>query len=375
MKIISFYLPQFHTFPENDRWWGKGFTEWTSVKSAKSLYRGHIQPRIPLNHNYYDLTDPETVRWQSALAKKYGIYGFCYYHYWFDGKMLMNKPMELMLQDQNIDLPFCICWANENWTKEWAKKSKEVLIAQTYGNKEDWKDHFYYLLPFLKDHRYIRIDEKPVIVIYRPELIPTLQEMLEFWQEMAVKAELPGLTFMYQQSAFKHETDKGGKLFDYAIEYQPNLVKHQQQYTLPIMIKKTLNLLFERFNIKHVRMSCLGYGYDDAWKRILKWKPRDQKMLPGAFVNWDNTPRYKAKGSFYTGVTPEKFCMYLKSQIEHAKITYKKDFIFMFAWNEWGEGGYLEPDEQNGYAMLEAVRKALTDTGEFPEYPTYSFEE
>lgn len=236
MKIISFYLPQFHTFPENDRWWGKGFTEWTSVKSAKSLYRGHIQPRIPLNHNYYDLTDPETVRWQSALAKKYGIYGFCYYHYWFDGKMLMNKPMELMLQDQNIDLPFCICWANENWTRAWAKKSKEVLIAQTYGNKEDWKDHFYYLLPFLKDHRYIRIDEKPVIVIYRPELIPTLQEMLEFWQEMAVKAELPGLTFMYQQSAFKHETDKGGKLFDYAIEYQPNLVKHQQQYTLPLSL-------------------------------------------------------------------------------------------------------------------------------------------
>ena len=145
MKIIAFYLPQFHCFPENDAWWGTGFTEWNNVRSAQPLFKNHNQPRVPLDNNYYDLTETENLRWQAHLAQKYGVYGFCYYHYWFNGKLLMEKPMEQMLSDKEIQLPFCICWANENWTKAWAKRSKEVLIAQNYENKEDWKKHFEYL--------------------------------------------------------------------------------------------------------------------------------------------------------------------------------------------------------------------------------------
>ena len=148
MKIIAFYLPQFHCFPENDAWWGTGFTEWNNVRSAQPLFKNHNQPRVPLDNNYYDLTETENLRWQAHLAQKYGVYGFCYYHYWFNGKLLMEKPMEQMLSDKEIQLPFCICWANENWTKAWAKRSKEVLIAQNYENKEDWKKHFEYLEKF-----------------------------------------------------------------------------------------------------------------------------------------------------------------------------------------------------------------------------------
>ena len=165
MKIIAFYLPQFHSFPENDEWWGKGFTEWTNVKRAKPSFKGHYQPRIPLNKNYYNLTDVNALKWQADIAKKYGVYGFCYYHYWFDGHMLMEKPMEIMLQNKEVDLPFCICWANENWTKAWAQHSRKVLIAQTYGDKKDWEKHFYYLLPFFKDKRYIYKDGMPIFVI------------------------------------------------------------------------------------------------------------------------------------------------------------------------------------------------------------------
>ena len=225
MKIIAFYLPQFHSFKENDEWWGKGFTEWTNVKNAKPLFKGHYQPRIPLNKNYYNLTNVDTLKWQADIAKKYGIYGFCYYHYWFDGHMLMEKPMELMLANEEVDLPFCICWANENWTKAWAQHSKKVLISQTYGDRSDWEKHFYYLLPFFMDKRYIYKDEMPIFVIYRPELIPTLRPMLEFWDKLAKENGLKGIIYMYQQHNYDHQTADTGDLFSYAIEYEPGRVK------------------------------------------------------------------------------------------------------------------------------------------------------
>lgn len=368
MKIIAFYLPQFHTFPENDEWWGKGFTEWVNVKSAKALYEGHNQPREPLDDNYYDLSKIEPLRWQAQLAKEYGIYGFCYYHYWFDGHMFMQKPMENMLNDRSIDLPFCICWANENWTKAWAKRSKEVLISQTYGDRNDWKKHFEYFFQFFKDDRYIRVDGKPLLVIYRPELISTLEEMLELWQTMARKKGLKGLAFAYQQSAYDHTKASSGHLFDYGIEYEPNLVKNGEQCkTLPVIIRKALNIISMKLNLPPSKIASVRYDYDDAWRRIISHKPKDSKMLPGAFVDWDNTPRYGKGASMYEGVTPEKFQKYLSEQIKHAKNDYKKDMLFMFAWNEWGEGGYLEPDKKYGFGMLEAIKRALIENDEFPE--------
>ena len=373
MKIIAFYLPQFHAFPENDEWWGKGFTEWTNVKSAKPLFKGHYQPRVPLNKNYYNLTDVNALKWQADIAKKYGIYGFCYYHYWFDGHMLMEKPMELMLENKEVDLPFCICWANENWTKAWAQHSRKVLIAQTYGDRKDWERHFNYLLPFFKDKRYIYKDGMPVFVIYRPELIPTLRPMLELWDQLAKQNGLKGIVYMYQQHDYDHRTADTGDLFSYAIEYEPGRVrgyypkfpkKEQQICSFKISFRRGLNLLVNKLHLKQTKLSSVCYSYDDAWKRILALKPTDNKLMPGAFVDWDNTPRYKSRASIFQGATPEKFERYLTQQICHARDDYKKDMIFMFAWNEWGEGGYLEPDEKYGYGMLEAVHNALDKTGE-----------
>ena len=199
MKIIAFYLPQFHAIPENDKWWGKGFTEWINVKKATPLFNGHYQPRVPLNKNYYNLLDGGTMAWQVELAKHYGIYGFCFYHYWFNGHLLLEKPVENYLNNHELNLPFCICWANEHWTNGWVSKENKILIAQKYGGVAEWKKHFYYLLDFIKDPRYIKLDNKPLVIIYRPELIDSRNEMLDCWQELAINEGLSGLTFAYQQ--------------------------------------------------------------------------------------------------------------------------------------------------------------------------------
>lgn len=365
MKIIAFYLPQFHVFPENEQWWGMGFTEWYNVKSACPVFDGHIQPRIPLNNNYYDLLMPDTLRWQVKLAKEYGVYGFCYYHYWFGGKMLMEKPMENMLADKTIDFPFCISWANEDWTRAWAQKNKEVLIRQTYGDEEEWKQHFNYLLQFFRDDRYIKENGKPIVIIYRAELITCLKEMLLKWKEYAKEAGFPGLCIIYQCAGYDHRKDRGGYLFDYGIEYQPNTVRISQRKTLTMIIKKARHVISDRLHIPQKLGSSIAYSYDDTWRRILCMKPRDEKMIPGAYVNWDNTPRHKQHGSLDYGYSSQKFKRYLVAQIKRAKDIYKKNYIFLFAWNEWGEGGYLEPDEQEGYARLNALKEALIETGEF----------
>lgn len=364
MKIITFYLPQFHTFPENDEWWGKGFTEWTNVKAAQPLFKGHVQPKVPLDSNYYNLLDVETIRWQTTLAKKYGIYGFCWYHYWFDGKMLMEKPMEIMLEDKTIDFPFCICWANENWTKAWAKKERTVLISQTYGEEADWRAHFNYLLRFFIDERYIKIDNKPLIVIYRPELIKPLRNMMEVWNTLAIENGFSGIKLAYQQIFYNHLKDRTGDLFDYGIEYQPGFVKVKQRRSFPVIRRKILHEVVSKLKLPQKRFSTIYYDYDDTWKKIIDIKPRDGKMIPGAYVNWDNTPRYKKHASLDIGYSKEKFQKYLSIQIKRAKEVYHKDMLFLFAWNEWGEGGYLEPDENEKYDRLEAVRGALLENGE-----------
>ncbi|RRQ78488.1 glycoside hydrolase family 99-like domain-containing protein, partial [Enterococcus faecium] len=200
MRVIAFYLPQFHEIPENNEWWGEGFTEWTNVKTARPLYSGHYQPREPINDNYYDLLNDDVKEWQVSIAKKNGIYGFCFYHYWFDGKMLLEKPVEQFLKNKNLDINFCLSWANEPWTKAWVSKNDSILIEQNYGNEENWEKHFDYLLPFFKDSRYICNDGKPLFVIYRPEQIGCLNEMLDYWQILAKKNGLAGIDFAYQQN-------------------------------------------------------------------------------------------------------------------------------------------------------------------------------
>lgn len=224
MKVIAFYLPQFHETPENNEWWGQGFTEWNNMKAAKPLFEGHNQPRIPLNNNYYNLLDEKTLEWQTKIAKEHGVYGFCCYHYWFGSKMLLEKPMEIYLKDKNCDLPFCFCWANETWTNAWAAETesdRKTLIKQEYGDKEEWERHFQYLLPFFKDERYIKEGNKPLFVIYRPQYITELSARLAYYNKRAQEEGFDGLVFVAQHVSFYAEKSVDKSMFKYQIEYQP----------------------------------------------------------------------------------------------------------------------------------------------------------
>ena len=372
MKIIAFYLPQFHDIAENDEWWGKGFTEWVNVKKAKPLFEGHPQPRIPLGQNYYNLLDDNVKIWQSKIAQEHGIYGFCYYHYWFNGKLLLEKPMEQMLANKSITIPFCVCWANEQWTKAWVGENK-VLIAQNYGQRSEWEEHFNYLLPFFMDERYIVENKKPLVVIYRPNIIPCLNEMLDCWTELAINNGFRGLTFAYQQIWDGKRKDESR--FTYNIEFQPTYGLRETFKGKHEFLRKCKNGIsnaLERVTGKNIRL--LGQGkltgnrieYDAVWESILNEKPESSKSVPGAFVGWDNTPRHGSKGRVFVNDSPDKFRMYLSKQIKRAKTVYKKDYIFMYAWNEWAEGGYLEPDERYQYGYLEAIKMALEENGELP---------
>ena len=375
MKIIAFYLPQYHRIKENDDWWGEGFTEWTNLKKANPLFLGHYQPRIPKNNYYYDLEKNDVFEWQINLAKQYGVYGFCFYHYWFNGKMLLERPVERYLLDSRLDLPFCISWANEHWTRAWVSQSNKVLIEQKYGDVSEWDKHFYYLLPFFRDSRYITVDKKPLFIIYRPELIPDLNDMLDRWSALANKEGLAGITFAYQHLLYFLDKKRDESRFQYSIEYQPVYAEYLIEKNRNIFLKSIKRLIarflerYLRTDIKSLRLRALILSnYDHTWETILRMKPNSPKKIPGAFVDWDNTPRKGNKGRVYTGVTPEKFKKYLKEQVIHARDIYKKDMIFIFAWNEWTEGGYLEPDEKNGTAFLEAIKSVLVETDEFPHY-------
>lgn len=379
MKVIAFYLPQYHSIPENDEWWGEGFTEWTTLKKAKPLFDGHNQPRIPLGNEYYNLLNDESKEWQCEIAKKYGIYGFCFYHYWFDGHLLLEKPVDQYLENRRCDLPFCICWANEHWTKAWESKEDTVLIEQRYGDRKQWVDHFNYFLPFFKDERYIKVDGKPLLVIYRPQLIECLNEMLDCWSNLAKENGLEGITYVYQHSSFETAQNRDDSRFSYGIEFQPGYALAdigKKKYGILYTMKRNLSQFCEKHFGFTIGIRSLLPGnksiekcdYDQIWKEVLSRKPKNEKYFPGAFVDWDNTPRRGEKGRVMLGASPEKFKKYFSAQVKRARNIYHKDFIFVTAWNEWTEGAYLEPDEKRGYANLEAIRDALIENNEFPEY-------
>lgn len=366
MKIIAFYLPQYHEIKENNEWWGKGFTEWTNVKNAAPTFKGQNMPRVPLNNNYYDLTNVDSLIWQANLAKKYGIYGFAYYHYWSTGNMLLEKPAEIMLANKEVDIPFCFSWANHTWTRCWADKSDETLWEQKYGDESDWIKHFNYLLPFFKDDRYIKIDGKPVMIIYNPNNVPEFKEMFILWKEMALENGLKGIYFMNQENTYDMYKNPNDILFDASIEFQMNKAVRIFMKNNPVFaFERITNRIADRIPFLQNKFTTMHYTYDQIWKIILKQKPTSEKHFPGAFVDWDNTPRRKNRGQVCIGANPEKFRYYLTKQIKKAKEEYKKNYLFMFAWNEWGESGYLEPDEKYGYGMLEAVRDSLITNDEF----------
>ena len=377
MKYIAFYLPQFHELPENNEMWGKGFTEWTNVKKAKPLFDGHRQPVIPLNNNYYDLTDLSVMKWQVDLAKKYGIYGFCFYHYWYNGHIIMNKPIEMLLKDKSINFPFCICWANHNWTFAWASKENKVIYSQNYSDRKEWRQHYDYLLPYLKDERYIRVNGKPMLVIYDATGGSLLNEMLECWNKWAKEDGFcDGISFAYQSVTPDTFSNFDDSMYEYDIEYQPqyvrtlNIQKYQTKFrnAFKFICKRVLKLQIpEWMHERLTRNKLLSYDYDETWAKILKMSPVSPKSIPGAFVNVDTTPRRQERGVISLGMTPQKLEKYLINLIEKTKKEYKRDMIFVFAWNEWAEGAYMEPDEMWKYGVLEAFKNSLLKTGEMPD--------
>ena len=376
IKVIPLYLPQFHTIPENDKWWGKGFTEWVNVKGAKPLFEGHNQPRVPLNENYYDLSDIETLKWQCKIAKEHGIYGFCMYHYWFSGKLLLEKPMEKLLAHPEIDIKYCISWANGEWRDAWKAKDKsnsKVLIFDDSDDEQGWVDHFNYMLPFFKDKRYISENNKPLLVIYTPYVILKLNKMLDLWTQMAKDAGFDGLTYIYQSAASYFNTAWDRSKFQYGVEMNPgyiNGVGKKQSKLRSLIMKYSINIK-RALGIKRSLMpqksnqQVQRYEYDEAWQKLLSLKPSpksNEQMIPCAFTDWDNTPRYGECGWVYNGATPEKFKKYFSQLVENTKKYYNTDMIFVFAWNEWAEGGYLEPDEKNGWGYLEAIKDTLIES-------------
>jgi hypothetical protein len=370
-KLIAMYFPQLHAIPENDEWWGKGFTDWDNVKKAKQQFKDHNQPRIPLGNNYYDQSKLETLRWQVDLAKKHGIYGFCHYHYWFNGKQLLETPTNLMLDNKDIDFPFCLSWANETWSKRWDGRDHHILIQQTHPpTKESWKKHYDYLIKAWQDPRAIKVDGKPVFIIYRPQRIEKINDMLAYWRELAIKDGLAGLYFIFQK---QYELPKRDCLqsFDAAFQFQPfeaiysptfdkASIRHSFMYkffrTLPEYIQDIFRSLRTSF-FKDLTF----HDYDSVWEKIIEIRP-DEKLTtyPGAFVDWDNAARYKNRATVFNGASPQSFAKWFSKLVDTMpQRNLPEHFIFLNAWNEWSEGTYLEPDKKYGYQYIEAVKKAL----------------
>lgn len=353
-KILAFYLPQFHRVKENDEWWGEGFTEWTAVKAAEKMFEGHIQPRVPLNHNYYDLMEYDTMAWQAGLMKEYQIDGMCMYHYWFqNGRRILEKPAENLLRWTDIQMPFCFCWANETWSRTWkkymevnvwidkrgAKRSADsdgILLKQAYGREKEWEEHFQYLLPYFNDSRYIKLDGKPVFSIYNPRHIFQLWEMRNYLERRAKENGFPGI----------YMVGMGERLMD-GID--------------AVCIRQPCSAVTE-YQKKHGcnKQGLQVYPYDELCKIQMETRIRNQKTYFSSAVDFDSTPRMGKKGMLLQGASPKKFreCF---NELYKKSMVLGNEFLFINAWNEWGEGMYLEPDEENGYGYLESVRGVVEE--------------
>jgi len=341
IRSIAFYLPQFHPIPENDAWWGKGFTEWTNVKKAEPIFPGHYQPHLPGELGYYDLRLPEIRKAQAELARKHGIHGFCYYHYWFNGKLLLDYPLRQVLDSGEPDFPFCLCWANENWTRAWDGKESDILISQDYTPEDDLM-HIRHLLGIFKDRRYIRIDGKPLFIVYRASNLPDPLKTTSMWRDEARKTGLGELFLCRVERFLEDMTDPRPLGFDAAIEFQPdgfNLGKPLQD---PDYAGHSV------------------YEYKDLVKAALSKREPAYLRFPCVSPGWDNSPRRKKNAIIFRRSDPKFYELWLEKLVERAARRRPEErVIFINAFNEWGEGCHLEPDRKSGDAYLEATRRAL----------------
>ena len=349
VKIVAFYLPQFHPFAENDAWWGKGFTEWTNVSKAQPQYVGHHQPHLPGELGFYDLRLPEVMRQQIDLAHHYGVTGFCFHHYWFGGKRLMERPVNQLLADDSLNIDFCLCWANENWTRRWDGADHDVLIAQKHSAEDDIA-FFDDILPALRDPRYICIDSKPFLIVYRVALLPDATATAARWRKQALQAGLPGL---YLVAARTHDMiDPRPYGFDATVEFPPHQVPAND-----ITHKKAI-----------VNPGFEGKIYDfkdfsDKFGRLVETRFTNYKTV---MPSWDNEARKPGKGFIFDGAEPDVYAQWLTSAV---KLTQRNKpderLLFVNAWNEWAEGAHLEPDRHLGYAYLHATANVLRNLAEY----------
>ncbi|WP_320035341.1 glycoside hydrolase family 99-like domain-containing protein [Halarcobacter sp.] len=341
-RVIAFYLPQFHPIPENNQWWGKGFTEWTNVGKAKPLYEGHKQPKVPADLGYYDLRLNESRIEQAELAKQYGIEAFCYWHYWFGkGKQLLEKPFKEVLKVKKPDISFCLGWANQTWSGVWHGSPNRILIEQTYPGLEDYKEHFYSLLDAFKDKRYMKINEKLVFLIYNPIDIPNALEFTNYWQTLAKKEGLKGFHFI---AHFSKKTEKYG--CQSCVEGAPFATMEAQE----LEVQKINNI-----------QKPTVYSYKSLVQYSKNYKLGENEY-PLVMPNWDNTPRCGSSGIVLDGSTPKLFKEIVDNAIEKITQKYSKDeekIIFLKAWNEWAEGNYMEPDLEYGHQYLEVLLSSL----------------
>jgi lipopolysaccharide biosynthesis protein len=367
VKIISFYLPQYHPIPENDQWWGKGFTEWVSVAKARPRFRGHHQPQIPADLGFYDLRLEETRIAQAELAAEYGISGFCYYHYWFNGKMLLDRPFNEVLRSGKPDFPFCLCWANESWTRAWDGLEKEILIKQEYGAR-DRIEHIQWLCKAFKDPRYIKVNNKPLLLIYRTDAIPDLKERIQDWRRSVKEHGFSDLYLCAVKSNFSQMSEpemiKTG--FDAVVEFQPHskdFPRRSPWVLLKLAFNHYINKIITGLNLQSSvpllnENNILSYGKLTANAMAVP-HPSDYIKFPCVTPTWDNSAR-KNVAQIIQNDNPDQFSDWILNALRRVeKYGDDEKIVFINAWNEWAEGCHLEPDVKNGRKFLEAVRYAL----------------
>ena len=356
-RVIAFYLPQFHPIPENDEWWGKGFTEWTNVAKAKPLFRGHYQPHIPADLGFYDLRVPETREAQASLAREHGIEAFCYYHYWFAGKRILERPFDEVLKSGHPDFPFCLCWANQSWTGIWHGAPNRVLIEQTYPGEDDHRRHFDYLLRAFTDQRYVRVDGKPLFMFYIPDELPEPKRLTDLWRELAIRAGLPGLFLVAESQSPDWNPKEWGFDAVASVRLPPRSIDYGDEDVLEDPLRKL------RYRVADLRRLPTIHQYEHVIDHLVVEPTPGIESFPCVIPNWDNTPRSGTNGMVLNGSTPELFRKHLRKALRRtADVPKERRIVFIKSWNEWAEGNYLEPDLRHGHGYLEAIRDELART-------------
>jgi len=357
-KAIAFYLPQYHPIPENDQWWGKGFTEWRNVTRARSLYSRHYQPHLPADLGFYDLRLPETRQAQAELAQAFGIHGFCYYHYWFNGRRVLQRPFEDVLASGEPDFPFCLCWANENWTRRWDGSDDEILLSQIYSEQDD-RDHLMSLLTAFRDPRYIRINGKPLFLVYRTSALPQPARTAKIWRSIAHDHGLGDLYLVSVESKEEEINTPHSFGFDAAVEFQPcwpmlGMLPSQA----PSLRERIKGIIKNESPGKKIhRVIDYGKVCQAALARPAPPYPRFPCVTP----SWDNTARRRWGGIILQDATPERYGQWLRQTVERLPdYGLPEPIVFINAWNEWAEGNHLEPDQRWGTRYLKETLAALS---------------